>query len=194
MTIMQRTRVLWTGFPGGPGYTNLFSRVSSIGTHDPTLAMDDVATLFSGLATRIPSSVTLNIDPEVAYIEDTTGVAEGFDQVASVPSITQPSASGAYAAPTGASIEWSTDAVKNGRRVTGRTYLVPLVGAAFEPDGTLVAAALDQLSSAASVYALNSVANQVVWSRPSGSSAGSSHSISGARVADKAAVLRSRRD
>lgn len=194
MTIMQRTRVLWTGFPGAPGYTNLFSRVSSIGTHDPTLAMGDVATLFSAFSTRIPTSVTLAIDPEVAYIEDTDGVAAGFDVVGAPPSISQPTGSGAYSAPTGASIEWSTGAVKNGRRVTGRTYLVPLVGSSFEPDGTLLAAARTQLLTAANEYAFDSVAGPVVWSRPGSSGAGSSHTVSGANVADKASVLRTRRD
>lgn len=191
---MQRTRVLWTGFPGAPGYTNLFSRVASIGTHDPTIAMGDVATLFSALASRIPNSVTLAIEPEVAYIEDSDGEAQGFDSVGTPPTITQPTGSGIYSAPTGASIEWTTGAVKNGRRVTGRTYLVPLVGSAFEADGTLAAAARTQLQSAASVYAITGDATNVVWSRPVNGAGGSSYPVSGANVADKAAVLRTRRD
>lgn len=190
---MQRTRVLWDGIPGGQGYTNLFSRVSNIGTHDPTLHLQDTANFFASFNSRIPLSISLSISPEVVYFEDTTGEQVAFDVVPDPPSIPGVGGAGSFAAAAGAAFEWSTAGVINSRRVTGRTFAVPLVNNSFDNNGTLSTAALEQLNDAADVYVNESTSGPVVWSRPAPGRPGASFSITGGRVRDRVAVLRTRR-
>lgn len=190
---MQRTRVVWSGWQGAPGYTNLFSRVADQQQHDYEAHATAVAAFFSALSNRLPPAVTLRIDPEVAVIEDTTGEIQSFHQLTSIPTIVGGSGSaGNFAAPAGAAVDWVTDGIREGRRVIGRTFLVPLRTNVFEDDGTLAAAAIADISAAASAYADNAPA-PVVWSRPRPGREGSSHSVTGSRVRDQAVVLRTRR-
>lgn len=156
--------------------------------------MQAIADFFTAIRTEIPTDVQLAIDPEIPIIDDFSGDAVAFLAPLSVPAIEQPTGTGSYPGPVGASVQWLTDSVKNGRRVRGRTYLVPLSNRAFDNEGTLDEGARTTLQVAANVLVLSTDLGLCVWSRPVNGVGGSSHLVTGAIVADKSAVLRSRRD
>lgn len=177
-----------------PGYTNLF-----FGTTDPLAdgaadARAAVMTLWQNMRTILPLGLTLTVENAVALIEDTTG-----DQTDEINDPTpgahaQPSGTGGFASPVGASVQWNTTTFRAGRRVKGRTYMVPLVTSAYDTAGNLTTAARDVIVTAANAY-LAADGQPVVWARPvDGGPAGVAALITSHSVRDFAAVLRSRRD
>jgi hypothetical protein len=102
-----------------------------------------------------------------------------------------------YSAASGACINWYTDGVRNGRRVRGRSFMVPIGSNGMENNGTLNATALGSWRTATDLL-IASFENSTlgVWSRPSAPAAtdGIWHKTTSMTIPDKAAVLRSRRD
>jgi len=185
MTEIYRVRSGWTGFPGGPGVTTMYFL-------DVATAVASVHTFFNDVSNRIPSDVTIQVENTGEILEDTTGDMTGAwssDAVAGVNGVM----SGKYAAPVGACVDWNTDTITAGRRLRGRTFLVPLGGDAFQTDGSIGAADLVVLQAAADALIAAQSASFVVWHRGTGSG-GSNGLVTSAKVPDLAAVLRSRRD
>lgn len=188
----------WTGFTGAPGYSAFhfasgFLDGGLFGDEAELLA-ERVADAFEGLAPSLPSSVQISIDPEVPIIDSDTGVAQSFASIEPPPSVSG-SGSGGYAGPTGAVVTWRTDDVRGGRRIRGRTFLVPLVSSRYESDGTLTSSALGDLRTFANRIIGSALEGDFgVWSRPVGGSGGVFASVTNATIPDMAAVLRTRRD
>lgn len=207
MTTLYRVRTVWSYTPGGPGYTNLY-----FGSTDPLAAgaqtaVNDVQAFFTALKGYIPSAVSLQVDPLVVMVEDYSSEQVGEISVTSPPPPIACTGTGAYAAPVGITCQWTTGAFQYGRRVKGRTYIVPLVASAFENNGTIVNANVTVFNNAAA--ALVAAGSQlVVYTRkraaktaeesPTGKAitarAGASSVVVSGSVRDIAAVLRSRRD
>jgi hypothetical protein len=186
MTI-DRQRTLWTGFPGAPGYTTLYWNHST----GPNLAA--LQTFFTGIADRLPSNCTIQIQNSGDSIDELTGQLTGSWTGAAQTPIPGTGA-GAYSAPAGAHINWRTNAVLNGRRVRGRTFLVPLYGGAYDTDGTIAATVLTDLRTNLATFVAAVAPNLLVWTRPVGGSGGGATPMTTADIPDKSAVLRSRRD
>ena len=55
------------------------------------------------------------------------------------------SGQGGFAAGVGARVVWETGAVRNGRRVRGSTFVVPIWSSAYETNGTLHTATINDL-------------------------------------------------
>jgi len=155
---------------------------------------DAVGTLMTAVAAQAPTGVTLAVESEVQRLDETTGQLIGFETI-TAPSNKVGAMTGSFSGASGAVIIWNTAGVRNGRRIQGRTFLVPLAGAAYGPDGTLGSGTQSSLQTAATAFA-DSITAPVVWARPSvsGASDGVIASITQARIPDMAAVLRSRRD
>lgn len=98
-----------------------------------------------------------------------------------------------YPSGVGAVVTWNTDGIVRGRRVRGRTFIVPLDGGSYDASGTLASFALDTFRNAADALITACAGAFVIWSRPSGGAAGSSHPVVSATVSDRVATLRSRR-
>jgi hypothetical protein len=193
-------RVNWTGFIGSPGYTNLF--FEPVPESDPiTQATVDAArakveAFIIAAKNYLPTVATLTVDGQAAEIDEQTGEIQTFWNV--TPLTTQTGVmAGSYVAGTGACVSWSTGGVRKGRRVRGRTFLVPLAAGAFEADGTLAPAALTALRAAATTLATDSNGVRlVVYARTPKAIIpdGGAYDVVTAAVNDKAAVLTSRRD
>lgn len=192
---LYRVKARWTGFTGSPGYS-IFHFDIPVDPNETDAAehAEEVRLFFSALTTRLPAAVKIQVESAVEIIETTTGQ---LTDVVTIPSVNavQGQASGAFASSTGACVVWTTAGVRNGRRVMGRTFVVPLSVNAYDVDGTLGGPALQDLQDAAALLVGDSFGFQV-YGRPSsvGAADGDSYTVTGARVADKAAVLRSRRD
>lgn len=98
-----------------------------------------------------------------------------------------------YPSGVGACITWNTDGIVRGRRVKGRTFIVPLDGGSYDASGTIASFSLDTLRTAAADLITACGEAFVIWSRPVGGVGGSAHPVVSATVHDKVATLRSRR-
>lgn len=207
MTTLYRVRTTWSYTPGGPGYSNLYFSTTDPLNAGAQTAVNDVQTFFTALKSYIPSAVSLQVDPLVIMVEDYSSEQVGEISVTTPPAAIACTGAGAYAAPVGITCQWTTGAFQYGRRVKGRTYIVPLVASAFENNGTVVNANVTAFNNAAAGL-VNGASNLVVYTRrrlakaadpvkgtPAVSARpGASSPVVSGSVRDIAAVLRSRRD
>lgn len=191
---ITRVTAVWSGFQGAPGYSNFF--FDAFGGGDAVdLEVARVRQFFRALDTILPNSVTINVQREAAILDEATGDLINYQNATVAPDPVTGLVSGAYSSPTGASIGWQTAAIARGRRLRGRTFLVPLAGSSYDAVGTLSTGALTALNAAAEGLIGDGTGPQlVIWSRPRIDSPGSIGEVNGHRVADLAAILRSRRD
>lgn len=192
-----RVRTELTGFIGSPGLmTQYFSR--AVGINDSTAAQQAVDRVRDAMLTSpgaFPSALQWRVQGQVDLLEETTG------QLVNSFNVTERSGVGTYAGgfgpgPAGACVRWVTDEFKNGRRVIGKTFIVPGPTNAYETNGTLTSTFIglmqawgDAMNNAGAIDLVF-----VVWSRPTpGAANGTKHGVVGNVVQDKAAVLRSRR-
>jgi len=184
---MQRVRVHWTGFTGGPGVNTLFYNDA------PADPAPDLFTFFNAIKALIPTSVTITIDNSGDLIDEATGAISGAWSGTSASTVTG-TTSALYAGPTGAVVDLKTSTVVGRRRLQGRMFLVPLTTDCYQADGTLATSQLGTLRAAATaLQGSTSGADLVVWHRPTPGHAGSKAAVTSAFVPDLAAVLRSRR-
>lgn len=194
MVEIFRSTVRWSGFQGAPGYSVLHSGVFMDEGQGVQNVTNAVRALFVSLAAELPGAVDLDILPEVEIIEHTTNTLVDVQPVDGGATISGGS-TGTYSAPTGAVINWRTNTLRNGRRLRGRNFIVPLGGAAYASDGTLDTPARLVLQTAVDNYLADPGITPIIYGRPT---AGGTDGIEGVVVSgtvpDVAAVLRSRRD
>ena len=185
MADINRIRCAWAGVPGG-GLSTFYLQ----GT--PT-SLAPLKTFFSAIAALVPSVVTVDIPNSGDVIESTTGALTG-GWTATGGGAQAMSGTGNYSALSGAYIRWQTPTVVNGRRLVGRTFIVPLTAGQYDSNGTLGAGAVTTLQNAADALVL-AFPGMGVWHRP-GDDPGSGiiAGWSSAKVPDRVTVLRSRRD
>lgn len=192
---VYRVKIRWSGFTGAPGYTILHFDASTTPTQAGADAVHAAVNDFViNLVSNLPSAVTLTVEQAVEVIDQATNQLETI--------FTSPSklaqkggVAGGFSSATGACIVWETGEVKLGRRVRGRTFVVPIAASMYDLDGTLTAACLSDLQAGAAALAGGGFTFGVL-SRPTikGAADGSFHTVSSGRVSDKTAVLTSRRD
>lgn len=193
-----RLTARWTGFSGAPGFSNFYF---AAGTLDGGIlgdvaqdAGDNLITAFAGLQSVLPTGVSISIESEVAVLNSETGEVLDYEQI-NVTGRSDGTAAGGYAGPTGAVINWRTNDVRFGRRIRGRTFLVPLASTAFDGQGSLSAGALADVQEFADDVRAGFVGAEFgVWSRPRQGAGGVFATVTSHNVPDLAAVLRSRRD
>jgi hypothetical protein len=198
MAEMLKFTVNWTGFVGAPGYTNLYVRDFSEGDVNQTMADSFTLRLdafLDSFQAHIPQAVNYLIDPTLEVVEDTTGELLRFMTI--TPDTARVGAgTGNYAAPSGAVVNWYTNFVRNGRRMKGKSFIVPLVSTAYESNGTLGSSFLTAIRAAANTLVTAPGDGRLgVWGRPTtpGGTDGIWAFAETSSVPDMAAVLRSRR-
>lgn len=201
MASLLRVKLRWSGYQGGPGYSIFhFRDFSGVAGSAAQVAgaVSKVDAFISGVRFAVPQVVSMQTMSDVEELEDTTGeltnVYTGSPAAAQLGNAT---GTATFASAVGAVVNWRTAGVRNGRRVRGKTFLVPLSSAAFETNGTLSTAALSGLNTAAAAM-VNPVGDGDlgVYARPSGPGAtdGIWHVATSHNIPDMGAVLRSRRD
>lgn len=169
-----------------------------------------LSTFLSQIRNYFPIDVSFAIDASGDVIDPITGQATG-GWSGGTPTGVQGSDVGVYAAPVGALVRWNTGQIRSGRRVRGRTFLVPFAGGQFQQDGTLSPSALAALQTAANALVTSAAPGMLVFQRPrkatnawtdvhgkvhpaKAARVGEALAVTTATVPDKAVVLRSRRD
>lgn len=215
MVSMLRVKTRWSGLIGLPGYTILYFRDFDTGepwNPDPAqalVAVNKTRTFFDSIKHLIPTGCSMQVEATVEEVDDITGELLDIHNVAT-PTVVAgtASASASYAAPVGAVLNWRTSTVRNGRKLRGRTFIVPLSSTSFESNGTLAAGTVTAITNAGLAMIADVTSPEIgVWGRPTPVKDGSGNVVPGeynedgawsfattCNVPDMAAVLRSRRD
>lgn len=196
-TALQRIRVELTGFLGAPGVATFYAL-------DAAALLTPLHDFWEDMAPGLVAQMDIQVVAEGDIITDTTGALTGA-WVGTGQASVSGADGGVYPAPAGACVTWATDAVLDGARLKGRTYVVPLGGGSYQDDGSINTINLNRLRAAADLLVTAGAENFRVWHRPrkareaDGSRPaveardGGSAQITSATVADKVAILRSRR-
>lgn len=198
MTTLFRSQVVFEGWSGGPGYATFYSL--DITTFQPALI-----TLWSVLAAKMPSGISVTVKESGDKIEDTTGELVGAWFTGTPEAPIGAGDTSAYAAPAGSLINWTTGTILDGRRIKGHTFVVPLCGDQFTVAGGISGAWAAVMAAAAAAFQTSQSASLVIWHRPrkarlgpvppaAPARLGGNALVTGSSVPLKAAVLKSRRD
>jgi hypothetical protein len=192
MATVGQTVVRWTGYTGSPGYTTLHGSVTDA-TSAAAFYTAVAAWVNAALRAWVPNTVNVTALGEVKILNSATGIQE--DVYGGTPVTYAGGATGGIGpGPAGGCITWKTNTFNaKGHRIKGRTFAVPMAASHFDTDGTLSPGGLTTLSNAAASY-ISSVPFPVIWHRPVAHAGGIIAPIAAYSIADKAAVLRSRRD
>lgn len=191
---IHRVTARWTGFIGAPGYTALHFMAGGGLISDAQSSVDRARNALLNLEAILPTDVRIVMEPEVQEIDESTGVITDFINVEPGVSIGG-GAVGIYSAVSGGVVNWRTNDLRFGRRIRGRTFIVPLASNTYDADGTLTASALNALNAFGDDLVGGDLDSEfVVWSRPRDGSGGVAATVVQHSVPDMAAVLRSRRD
>jgi len=187
----------WDGFSGAPGFTNLYFSAALEPT--PTEKSDTMAkirTFFDAFKTYLPNVVTISFPSTFEEFSTTTGELVDSHAVTPGATVTGTGGSAVFSSAVGACITWKTGLVINGRKLRGRTFMVPLQSLpSFDSNGTLGVAAKVAFESAAAGLIAGAGLPLFVWHRPSpGGSDGQASAVTSASITDQTAILRSRRD
>lgn len=191
---ITRITAAWSGFRGAPGYSNFY--FAGGGADELLLEQsgEAVRNFFQQFRDFLPSGLRITVRGNAEVIDEANG------QITSQVDFTPPAqvlggTSGNYSAASGAVVNWNTNSYRNGRRVRGRTFLVPLTSSAYDSGGDLIQGAIDDINNGAAYLSSGSAPLPfVVWARPVNGSGGSAEPVVSHTVPDLGAILRSRRD
>lgn len=196
---LYRATLTWTGFTGSPGYTTMHfldpDPVSESGLVQTAVRLHN---FWDALEFYLPQSVRINLPSVLEEID--TGTGELIQELPFEPGTVIAGGGGqTFASVAGACITWNTVGIVNGRRLRGRTFIVPMSANHYQDDGSLVDASRTAIQAAANTYADASAGlgiDGAVWHRPTtpGGSDGAAAGITSAVVRDRVAVLKSRRN
>jgi len=186
MSLIERVRVSFTGSQVvGPAIaTHYFTS----GSADPAATL----AFWNAVKALFPVGVDITVPNSGDVINDTNGVITAAWAVAGGGTVTG-TGTGAFVLGTGTRIVWETEAITNGRHVRGSTFLVPLVGSAFDASGRLTTTAKSTVTSAGNTFLTANPGQVVVWTRPRPGVNGKSSAITTVAVSEQPSWLRSRR-
>lgn len=149
-------------------------------------------TFYTAIKSSFPSGLVWTVQQSGETIDDNTGEINGAWSGGPSGSV---AASGVpeHAQGVGCRIRWNTDGITHGRRVRGSTYLVPLCVNQYEPDGTILNAAVTAFDTAAGALLGATGVDLVILTRLSPTTSGTSHPVTSPQTIDRVSWLRSRR-
>lgn len=193
---LGQIRVLWTGGPSAPGYTILNTIWGT--SSSAVAAQAAVRKFFDTIKGSIPDDYTLQVQQEMTIINASTGKLEQLEMASSAQAPIVGLMGQGWAAGVGVRVDWQGGGVLNGRRIRGRTYIVPYNASVFDASGQVPASVRTSLGGYATTMITDLAAANTplcVWNRPSVKNpVGGASVVQSAAVSSKAAVLRGRRD
>lgn len=182
---IERLRVGINGTPGGNGVCTHFATPGA--GHQP-----DFDAFWTTLAPLLGNGIQVVVPDNGDTIDEATGALTGA-WTGGTPGLHAGTPSATFAGGVGACITWLTTTIRNGRRIRGRTFVVPLSTNQFDTDGTLQSSALAAINGAAQTLVTATAGDMLVWSRPVGGTGGVAAPVTGWSVTDQGAFLKSRR-
>jgi len=187
MAVLARVRVEWSGTPVvGPGISTFYFDQGASGW------VTALSAFFTSARAFVPTGALMTVPSSGDLIEDATGELQGaWSEGATTP--IAGNGNGFWPMGVGARVQWDTAGIRNGRRVKGSTYIVPIVSSSFEGAGNLSAGTVSGLGNAANLLVSTMGSAMKIWSRPSPGLPGASHAVIDGSCPDKVSWLRSRR-
>lgn len=186
----QEYVVRWTGGRIGAGATVFHFR--SIASDSGAQGIANAArTLFDSLKGYFPDEVVFTFDAEVKELAD-DGTLMAVYSVTPGANVAGGS-SGTYANGSGICVRHVTSAIIGGRRIIGRTFLVPIAASVWNTDGDLSASVAGIINSTFATFASAvslSGSDLSVWSRKNSSVS----KVTGSQALARPTHLRSRND
>lgn len=142
MPVINRVRVSWTNFPGAPGLSTFYLSAGSTN-------VAPILTFFTAIKDLFPLNLTFQVPSTGDAIDSATNKIVGGWAGSGGGSASSVHTSNSYSGTSGALVHWSTGAVLNGRRLAGRTYLVPIAGDQYFTDGSLTGTCQTTIQNAA---------------------------------------------
>jgi hypothetical protein len=197
--LVSQVTVNWSGFQGAPGWSRL-NFFELTGPAAVQAAVDAVRVFFFAMRNQLKTDWTLSVSPTVQSFDVLTGDLV-FEQTATTtPGVITGLVANTtgFAGGVGFNVRWNTGQIAHGRKVVGRTFIVPAVLAA-EFDGTVLESVRTSAQSAGALLIANATAHLCVWhkqfdtSTPPKQIGGSTHAVSSCVVPDNVSTLRTRR-
>lgn len=202
MATVGRVEAIWQNFIGAPGYSR-FTFESPVSAADATTITSKVRAFFFAIAGLLPNASTIQVQQVVPLFDEQLGTLVGEISATTAPAVVTGTAASttSWAGGAGAFVGWKTQSIWQGRRVQGRTFLVPMA-AVIDTNGTLNSSALATIQSAANGLVSPSTPAFGVWAKKFDRSVptkpiqvdGSFFLATSAIVPDRTGILRSRRD
>jgi hypothetical protein len=186
---IRQIRVVYSGLTGLPGVsTHYCDTGATINT-----VLSSLRTFYNSCAAYFPVGLTVAVQNTGNDINETTGALVGTWSGTAVSVVSGAAGSGRHAAGVGACVSWLTTTVGAHRFLHARSFLVPLETSAYQADGSIDGSALSTFTGAA-ISLLTAIPGDLyAWHRPVGGSGGSTGAITGSRVPDRVATLKTRR-
>lgn len=187
MANLARVRVVWSGAPViGGGVSTFFVDEAATGF------LSDIRGFFDAIDLTVTGGITWSFPSTGDLIDIATGELTGSWSETPAADVNS-TGSGVHAAGVGTRATWRTSGIRNGRRVVGSTFIVPLHTGSYATDGTIDTATLTLLRNAADSLLTDIAGALRVYSRPSVGVAGQASPVISSNVPDKVSWLRSRR-
>lgn len=155
----------WAGGRIGVG-ASVFHFQSIAGGSAAQGCANAVRTLFAAFASALPDDVLITFDPEVRDLANDGTLTAVYP--VTPPSSVAGASTASFLNGSGALIRHSTASIVNGRRLLGRTFLVPYAPGSFGTNGDLSSTSQATLNTAFATFktqAASAGANFAVWSR-----------------------------
>jgi hypothetical protein len=172
MTAIYVARVNWTGSYDHQGISR-FAFVSSDGGVPTNTQRDGVLTAIEAMlhsgAPSLPTDLSWVIDPVIESYDGVLGTILGELPTAGAVAPDAGLGTSSFANGVGLTIKWKTGGTFHGRRIQGRTFIVPLDGYVFSTDGRVLPETAAEWQGFANTYIaamapLN--VDPLVWGRP----------------------------
>lgn len=185
MVDLRRVEVEWTTGIGGAGLSVFY-------TVDPDDATANLGTFFNAVKALFPNAVSWSIPSSGDLVDVVSGAITGGWSGGTAATISATGGVATYAAGTGTWVRWNTGGIVGRRRLQGRTFLVPLIAAIYDSDGTLQPSHVTTIQNAANT--LVAADKLGTWHRPPNNITGGSFAKwTAGQARDKVTSLRTRR-
>lgn len=193
---LQRYRVSLANWPGAPGVMTFYL---GSGVTDFT----PIRTFCNSLTGVMPNGLSFSFPTTVDVFNEANGQLTGSLPATTLATVSSSVTAAAYSGTSGALVRWNTGLIQAGKRVAGRTYVVPLAGSNYDTNGSLSTTCIGLIQGAANTLLTSLTDGLKVWSRPVTADAtktppvvgraGAIATVISAAVPDLAVVMRSRR-
>jgi len=207
MTTVSTVTAIWGGFTGAPGYSKFrFAELS--GATALNAAGAAVRAFFQSDIGHLMVGWTIQVQGIVQHHDMATGDLLAESSMTTVPAVCSGSVpnTNVYAGGSGYVVNWTTGATHAGRKVRGRTFMVPIMSSAFSNDGTIISSLVTTMQAAGNALVADASTELVVWSKfwdkkpgeapagvPPKQVGGGLFPVNGCIIPDRAAQLRTRR-
>jgi hypothetical protein len=185
----------WSGMPGAPGYTNFYTL--KLPGADPEVARSRFWDFFNKMKAFVPGTVTITPNSTYKVVDEVTGHFVDEQSYSDSPSAITGTGNANYAGPSGACVTWRTATPGARALIRGRTFIVPTSTNIMQTDGTIIDSALVSMRQFAQelIGSFDPLDERfVIYKRPVLGAGGKAAIVTGSSIADRIAILRSRRD